>query len=139
LESGPDEVDDVVGLLEHELVGNAQHGNAAAAKEGVAQSILALSTQMRIAVKLNGEARKRAEKVSEVGPDGKLSPETETVDLPPPKQVPEPLLGNGGTMTMLACQRNTAEKSSFHIDISTRWISSCAGSTQIEEIVGWAP
>lgn len=126
-------------MLEHELVGNAQHGHAAAAKEGVAASILALSTHMRIAVKLNGEARKRAEKISEVGSDGELAAEAETVDLPPPKQVPEPLLGDGRTMAMLACQRNTAEKSSFYVCRSTRWISSCAGSTPIEEIVGWGP
>ena len=132
-------MDDVVGVVEHELVWNAQHGNAAAAEEGVAESILALSTDMGIAIELEGKARCGAKEVGEVRPYGELAAEAETVDLPPPKQVPEPLLGDGGTIAMLACQRNTSGKSSFYVCISTREISSCAGSTRIEEILGWGP
>jgi hypothetical protein len=89
-------------VVEHEVVGNAQDGDAATAKEGVAQSILALSTDMRVAVQLEGNACRRTEEVGEVGPHGKLAAEAETVDLPSTKQVPKALLGDGGTVAMLA-------------------------------------
>ena len=116
-------------MVEHEAVGDAQHDDASTAEECVAQSVLAFSTDMRVAVELKGKARGRAEEVGEVGADGKLAAEAEAVDLPPSEQLPEPLLGDGGMVAMLAGQSNTADKSSFHVCISTRGISSCVGST----------
>ena len=91
----------MAGVVEHEVVGNAQDGNAAAAEECVAQSILALSTDMRVAVQLNGEACRWAEEVGEVGAHGELAAEAEAVDLPPPEQLPKPVLGDGGMAAVL--------------------------------------
>jgi hypothetical protein len=88
-------------VVEQEMVGNAHDGNTATAKEGVAQSILALSTDMRVAVQFEGNAHRRAEEVGEVGPHGKLAAEAKTVELPSPKQLPEALFGDGGMVAML--------------------------------------
>jgi hypothetical protein len=115
-----DEGDNEVGLVQDVAVGDAQHDDAAAAEEGVAQPVLTFSTEMRVAIELDGKARGGAEEVGEVVTDGKLAAEAEAVDLAASEQPPEPLLGDGGMVAMLAGQGNTADKSSFHIGVSTR-------------------
>jgi hypothetical protein len=84
---------------------------------------------MRVAVELDREARCWAEEVGEVWTDLKLAAEAQAIDLPAAEQLPEPLLGDGGVIAMLPSQGNTADESAFHIDLSTRQISSCVGST----------
>jgi hypothetical protein len=76
---------------------------------------------MRVTIQLNGKPRCRAEEVSEVGPDGELAAEAETVELAAAKQLPQPLLRDGGVIAMLAGHCNAADKSSFH----NRYIDAC--------------
>ena len=64
-------------LLEHELVRETEHGDAAASEEGVANAISSVATAVRVAVQLDGEPGSGAEQVGEVGPNGELSAGTE--------------------------------------------------------------
>ena len=134
----PDNFDGDVRLLKDNVVRNAKHDDSSFPEKRVADSITPLSTFMRFAVKLDSEAFLRAEEVSPIRADRKLTTKALPLDLPPSEQVPEPSLGERRFLPTRASEDDTTgECSSIHtLFLSTRRIRSCLGSTGIEKNLG---
>lgn len=101
------------------LVREAQDGDAASAKEGVAKSVTPLTAAVRFAIDFDGEAGVHAEEVGEVGTDRELAPELEAVDLASAEPLPKERFGSRWGAAMPASQDDTSRESSFHDRWST--------------------
>ena len=101
-------------LLEHELVRETEHGDASASEEGVADAISSLATAVRVTIEFDGELGSGAEQVGEVGANGELSAEEETIQLSPSDQGPELTLRQGRVPAMFASEDDASRKSPFH-------------------------
>ena len=82
-------VEDPVGLLEDEVVGKAQHGDALTSELGITSVITKSPAVVRGAVGFDGEARGCAVEVGEEAADGVLSSKLLAEQLPVAQQGPE--------------------------------------------------
>lgn len=111
------------------MVGKAQDADAVAPEEGIAEPVTASATLMRVAVGFDGEQGCGAEEVGEVGADGVLASELETVESATTQQRPQRDLGG----SLGAAQRSRAKglaRECPHIPVSARATSKLRGDRQ---------